>query len=187
MTNEIIEQKYNNNGDLIVAEEKDGGRTMQEVKFGLIKLMGDKKEYRVSFKTLCDIEKSRQQGFEGNVSIKELGMSVKMSQIVMLKSEVEDVVVKDGFTNLPCESLILERFNSGEFVKSKKTRRQHQEEGTEFWQCVVHYKRGEDGRKQYLMGFEQLKMAAHVINEEGYTLCDKIYEYGVEKSRKVEE
>ena len=176
MTNEIIEQKYNNNGDLIVAEEKDGGRTMQEVKFGLIKLMGDKKEYRVSFKTLC-----------GNVSIKELGMSVKMSQIVMLKSEVEDVVIKDGFTGLPYESLILERFDSGEFVKSKKTRRQHQVEGTEFWQCLVHYKRDENGAKQYLMGFEQLKVAAHVINEDGYTVCDKIYEYGVEKSRKVEE
>lgn len=185
MTNEIIEQKYNNSGDLIVAEEKDGGRTMQEVKFGLIKLMGDKKEYRVSFKTLCDIEKSRQQGFEGNVIIKELGMSVKMSQIVMLKSEVEDVVIKDGFTNLPYESLILERFENGEFIRSNKSRRKHQEEGTTFWQCLVHYKlEGEE--KKYLMEFEQLKLAARVRNNDGYTVCDKIYEYGVEKMKKVE-
>lgn len=185
MTNEIIEQKYNTNGDLIIDEEKDGGRVVQKVKFGIIKLMGDKTEYRVSFKTLCDIEKSRQQGFEGSVVIKELNMSVKMGQIVLLKSDIENSVLKNEFTNLPYESLILERLNNGEFIISNKSRRKHQEEGTTFWQCLVHYEvKGEE--KHYLMGFEQIKLAAKVKNNEGYTVCENIYEYGVEKLQKVE-
>lgn len=181
MTNEITtKQQFNENGDLIVAEAVSGGSKTQTIKYGLIKLMGEKIERRVSFRTLCDIEQSRKKGFDGNITITELGMSVRMSQIVMLRSEVESKTSMNNFTSLLCESLIMDSDGNGNLYPSKKNRQQHARDNEPYWQCVVHY-RLEKGEKIYLTEFDKIKRAVHIVFEDGYEIAKGVYEYGVEK------
>ena len=182
MTNEITQQKYNEDGNLITAECRSGGITTQTIKFGYIKLMGEKTERRVSFKTICAIEESRKAGFDGNISITELGMSVQIKQIVMMRSEIETKTKMENFTSLLCESLIMDSDENGNLYPSKKNRQQHARDNEPYWQCVVHY-RLEKGEKIYLTQFDKIKRAVHIFFEDGYEIAKEIYEYGVEKSQ----
>ena len=181
-TSEMVvnkQNKLNADGDLITAEVVGGGFTTQTIKYGLIKLMGEKTERRVSFKTICEIEQSRKAGFDGNITITELGMSVRMNQIVMLRSEYETKKIVENFAKLPTESLLLDG-DINCFTMPVKSRIQHIVDGDSYWQCVVHYKL-DNGVKQYFIDFKQIKRAVKIKIEDGYEVVEKIYEYGEEK------
>ena len=83
MQGELIEGKgrLTPEGDLIVDSKENGGTTITTVKYGVIKLMGDKTEYRVSYKTLTDIV-NRPPKFEGDVIIPELHLKTPIKNIV---------------------------------------------------------------------------------------------------------
>ena len=105
---EEVSIKFNSKGDQILNEESNGKGKIQTIKYGLIKLMGEKIEHRVSYKTLLEIIKTQKSGFNGRINIPEINMSVQASQIVMMRSEIEDIKYENDFTKLPTETLTLD-------------------------------------------------------------------------------
>lgn len=175
--NELTTIKFNKDGDQIISSEKTGAGETQTVKYGLIKLMGDKKEYRVSFKTLVTIENARQANFKGTIKIPELHLSVLASQIVMLRSETEKQQVVENFTKLPTESLCLD-FNlkplKAPRVKLMRDRIPH-------YEALVHFTE-RDGERQYYLEFDKIKRCMCIEFEDVYSFITSIYEYGVENT-----
>lgn len=179
MTNEIkkTDIKFTPNGDQILEEIVDGGGKTQTIKYGLIKLIGEKKEYRISYKTLLAINEAQNAKFKGKINIPEINMSVQASQIVILKSETETVRVDDDITKFPYTNLILNL----DFTISNKLRLEFLKEKTPYYEAVVHYKENNGNRECYL-GFDRIKRLLKVeFDKDGYDFISHIYEYGVEK------
>jgi hypothetical protein len=152
--------KFDSNGNQIINEETDGRGKIKTIKFGLIKLMGEKKEYRVSYKTLLEITSTQKSGFTGKINIPEINMSVQTSQIVMMRSEIEEIRVDDDFTKLPVEELRLdENFNilSGSRMKIEK-------EHDKYYRATCHYAIVND-EKQYYLEPNQIQYLLTMVRE----------------------
>lgn len=159
----------NADGNQIISRSVDGSGELQTIKYGIIRLMGDKNEYRVSFKTLCDIEKMRNAGFTGSIKITELNMSVMANQIVMAKSETEDIRIVENFTKLPTETVWL-----------NEDMQKIQSKGNSYYLATCHYKMDGDV-KVYILQREKIKKLVKIEIEEGYEVVKSVEEYGIIK------
>lgn len=180
MNNEIIKSgtiKLNNEGNQIISETKNGAGVEQTIKYGLIKLMGDKKEYRVSYKTMLAINDAKNSNFTGNINIPELNMKIQSNQIVMLRSETEKNQIVENFTKLPTANLCLDL----NLKPLNMLRPQLLREQKPYYEATVHYTEC-NGERQYYLGFDKIKRCLKIdYDEDGYDFITNIYEYGVEK------
>ena len=178
MNNEITKTtlRLNDNGDQVVDEQQDGGGKTQTIKYGLIRLMGEKQERRVTFKTLLAITKAKEDGVD-SIMIRELNMTVKVSQIVMMRSETEKVRVGANVTNLPTANMCLDL----DLQLTTKLRPQFIRECEPYYEATVHYTE-KNGERQYYLEFDKIKRLLKIdFDKDGYDYVSKIYEYGVEK------
>lgn len=174
MQNQLAElNKLNSDGNLVVATQKNGGVEVQTVKYGLVQLFGQKQERRVSFQTLLNLEKAQKSGADQPITVRELSMTVYPKQIVMLRSETEQVRKTEGYTNLPTESKILDE--NMEF--SPKIRTWHCTNCVPFYQAKIHYREGEDGR-EYIMDFEKMPELLRFEFRDGCPVITQIIKYG---------
>lgn len=176
MENQIVNIKLNQDGNQIIATEQSGSGEIQTIKYGIIKLMGDKKDYRVSFKTLVAIEKAREANFGGSIKIPELGMSVMANQIVLAKSETEQVKFTESFTNLPTTNIVLDE-NCQLTDRNRSYFIQHQ---LPHYEATVHYWRHE-GEIAYELDSNKIKRLVKSEFIDGYEVVVGVWEYGVKK------
>lgn len=179
MTNEIekVNTKFTPDGNQILEEIADGGGKTQKIKYGLIKLMGEKKEYRISYKTLLAINEAQNAKFKGKINIPEINMSVQVSQIVMMKSETENIRVNENFTSLPTISVTLDL----DFNILNQKRIHYLKNKIDYYDAIVHYKEV-DGIKQYLLEPDKIKRLLKVeFDKEGYDRVTEIYHYGIKQ------
>ena len=148
------------------------------VKYGLIKLIGEKTEYRVSYKTLLDIVKAKEANFNGQVDIPEINMRVQISQIIMMKSELETIRIENDITNLPTASVCLDLdFKISPHIRGWFLRNQ-----VPYYQATVHYKEN-NGIREYYLEFNKIKRLLKIdFDEDGYDYISEIYKYGIEKN-----
>ena len=180
MNNEIIkanEIKLNSDGNQIISEKSSGAGKEQVVKYGLIKLIGEKQEHKVSFKTLLAISKAKDEELK-TIMIRELNMVVDLNQIIMLRSDTEKVSVVEDFTKLPTANLCLDlNLKPLNMLRSQLLREQKP-----YYEATVHYTEY-NGERQYYLTFDKIKRCLKIdYDEDGYDFITKIYEYGVEKT-----
>ena len=176
MNNKVSTIKYNNDDNQIIDEIVDGGGKTQTVKYGLIKLMGDKTEHRVSFKTLLAITEADKNEAE-TIMIKELGMVVKLSQIVMMRSETETARIINNFTNLPTTNLYL----TLDFKILDKIRTYFDRNKVAHYLATAHYTEI-DGERQYILEKDKIQKLLKVeYDADGHDYISEEYEYGVQK------
>lgn len=174
MQNQLAElNKLNADGNLVVASQRNGGVEIQTVKYGLVQLFGQKQERRISFQTLVNLEKAQKSGADQPITVRELNMTVYPKQIVMLRSETEQVRKVEGYTNLPTESKILTE--NMEF--SPKIRLWHMRNEVPFYQAKIHYREGDKGR-EYIMDAEKIPELIKVEFRDGYSVITQIIKYG---------
>lgn len=176
MENQLSNVKFNQDGNQIIATEQSGSGEIQTIKYGIIKLMGDKKDYRVSFKTLVAIERARESGFSGSIKIPELGMSVMANQIVMAKSETEQVKFTESFTNLPTINIVLDE----NCQLTDKDRNYFVNKQLPHYEAVVHYWT-HSGEVAYELASEKIKRLVKTDFRDGYEVVVGVWEYGVQK------
>lgn len=178
MTNQLQANniKFNEQGNQILEEKIDGGGKTQNIKYGLIKLAGEKEERRVSFKTLLAIMKAREDDTE-SVMIRELNMAVKTTQIMMMRSETETIRTVANITNLPTTNLILtEQFQISGNLRSYFVRNK-----IPYYEAVVHYVE-RDRARQYYLDMDKIKRLVKVdFDDDGYDYVCAIYHYGVKQ------
>ena len=181
MDNKIIKRtdlKLNAEGNQILDEEINGGGKLQTIKYGCIKLMGEKQERRVSYKTILAINEAKNANFTGNINIPELNMAVQASQIVMLRSDIEHKSVIENFTKLPTANLCLDL----DFKPLDATRPQLLREQKPYYEATVHYT-VQNGERQYYLEFDKIKKCLLIdYDSEKYDYISRVYEYGIEKS-----
>ena len=173
---ELSKITYNQDGNQIIAESKDGGSQTQTIKFGMIKLIGEKNERRISFKTLLAIEEARQKQFTGTIQIVELNMSVSANQIVMARSETENVRKYLNYTNLPTANILLDEF----FNITPHSKVWFMQEQKPYYEARVHYY-DEDGERKYILDKDKIRLLIEVGIEDGYHIIKNITEYGEKK------
>lgn len=169
---EELNIKYDAKGDQILNEQSDGRGKIQTVKYGLIKLMGEKQEHRVAYKTLLEITKAQNSGFSGRINIPELNMSVQASQIVMMRSEIEDIRYEYDFTKLPTASLNLDE----NFKIIKGLRAKIEREYDTYYSANCHYVEV-NGERQYYLEPNQIKDLLVMVRED-----DPDYPYRVKQA-----
>lgn len=164
--------KFNDNGDKIVAERDDGAGKTQTLEFGYIRLINEKQERRISYKTLIEINKIQNTNFSGRINIPELNMNLYASQIAMTRSDTEEVREIKNFTNLPTETLNLdENFNLLTGI-IPKIERDHDK----YYLATCHYV-VKNGEKQYFMEPHQIKELLTMVRDE-----DPDYPHRVQKA-----
>ena len=176
MANELAKTniKLNEQGNQILDEKIDGGGKTQTIKYGLIKLAGEREERRVSFKTLLAIIKAKEDGTE-SVMIRELNMAVKTTQIMMMRSETETVRKEDNIANLPTTNLYL----TLDFQISDMCRPYFDNNQIPHYCAVVHYVE-RNGESQYYLDVDKIKRLVLVdYDDNGYSFVSAIYHYGV--------
>lgn len=156
---------FNSEGNVVLSERTDGSGKTQTIKYGLIKLMGDKEERRVSLKTLVDLTKAREANFSGQINIPELNMSVLISQIVMMRSETEEIKEQNNFINLPTKTIYLDE----NFYLLTDTRRKIEREHDTYYIATCHYV-VKDGEEQYFLEPNQIQYLVEMVrdDEPGY-------------------
>ncbi len=173
MENQITTIRFNKRGDQIVETKQTGDGVVQTIKFGMIKLIGDKEERRVSFKTLLDIERAQREKFHGTIAIPELNMTTPADRVVMLRSETEQVRKVESFTNLPTALVIL----TEGLTISPKIRLWHTNNLVPFYQAKLHYREGEEGR-EYIMDIEKIPELIKIEFRDGCPVITQIIKYG---------
>ena len=179
MTSEIIESniRLNSDGNQIINEIEDGAGKTQTIKYGMIKLIGDKKELRVSYKTFLDIDKAQKANFTGKINIPELNMSVFANQIVMMRSETETIRKDFDIINLPTTNVSL----TLDFEITNHTRIYFMRNKIPHFEATVHYVE-RDGQRQYYLDVDKIKKLVKInIDEEGYDYVTAVYHYGVKQ------
>lgn len=174
MQNQLAElNKLNADGNLVVASQRNGGVEIQTVKYGLVQLFGQKQERRISFQTLVNLEKAQKSGADQPITVRELNMTVYPKQIVMLRSETEQVRKTENFTALPTEPKIL----TEDMEFSPKNRLWHMRNEVPSYQAKIHYREGDDGR-EYIMDNEKIPELIKVEFRDGYSVITQIIKYG---------
>lgn len=169
--------KFNSDGNQIINENVDGGGKTQTIKYGLIRLISDKKEHRVSYKTLLDINKAKESEFDGQINIPEINMSVQVSQIVMMRSETENIRIEDNITNLPTAYINLD----DDFNIINKPRSYFTKNKIDYYDAIVHYTE-RDGERQYYLEMDKIKRLLRIeFDKDGYDRITEIYHYGVKQ------
>lgn len=167
----------NNEGNQIIAETTDGAGKTQTIKYGLIRLMGEKQARRVSYKTIVDINNAKNAKFAGQINIPEINMSIQIGQIVMMRSETETIRINENITKLPTANICLDL----DFIISPHIRPWFIGNRTPYYEANAHYVE-RDGERQYYLEFDKIKRLLKInFDSDGYDYIAEIYEYGVRK------
>lgn len=128
----------NTDGNLITQTNENFGEVINTIQYGVIKLMGDNTEYKVSYKTLYDIANKPPQ-FKGNVVIPELHLKVPLSSIVFQQfREAREIIAKE-YAKLPTTDLVCKRTKVGDdFEISNSSLKKLHENMEEYWQITAH-------------------------------------------------
>lgn len=187
MQGEIVQggNKLTPEGDLVVESRESGGTVTTKVKYGVIKLMGDKTEYRVSYKTLMDIV-NRPAKFEGDVIIPELHLKTPIKNIVFQQFRDEELQTAKDFTNLPTKRVVCEVSNPGERLKPTLiSESEANKSRAKYWLATLHYSTGINGENLYYCDFSQAKellLMVPYMEEENYPpSIGRIFRYGEEQ------
>lgn len=187
MQGELIEGKgrLTPEGDLIVDSKENGGTTITTVKYGVIKLMGDKTEYRVSYKTLTDIV-NRPPKFEGDVIIPELHLKTPIKNIVFQQFRDEEIQTAKDFTNLPVKRVVCEPTQPGErFRPTELSEMEANKSNAKYWLVSMHYTTASNNENLYDCEFSHAKEALLMVpylEDEGYPpSVSRIFRYGEEQ------
>jgi len=180
MENKIVKTEpviFDKEGNQILEEKIDGGGKTQVIKYGLIKLIGEKQEHKVSYKTLLDINNAKNSNFTGQINIPEINMSVQINQIVMLRSGIENIRVDDDITNLPTTNICLDsNMQVSEHIRPYFIRNK-----IPYYEATVHYVE-RNGEKQYYLELDKIKRLLKVdFDKDGYDYISKIYHYGIKQ------
>jgi len=152
---------FNREGNIVIEEKTDGRGRTQTVKYGIIRIIGDKNEHRVSMKTLLDINAAKKANFDGQLNIPDLAMSINASQIVMMRSETEEIREDSDFTKLPTEVVMLDK----DFNRLTGTRPQIERENDIYYIATCHYV-VRDGGKQYYLEPHQIQYLVTMARDE---------------------
>lgn len=175
MDKELIQQgKLDNSGNLIISSRENAGGVIRKIQYGIIKIMGDSKEYRVSYRTLFDIANKPPQ-FKGNIIIPELRLKIPLSSIVFQQFREEKQFISSEYSELPTVELICERIGD-EFKISNKTEAYYKKSGVKYWLVVAHIL----DRQTPDLKFNNVKQALLMQSkEENYpSTILEIYRYG---------
>ena len=174
-----LKNKLDNEGNFVVSREENGGSIVEVVRYGVIKLIGDKTEYRVSYKTLLGIT-NKPEKFNGNVVIPELHLKVPISSIVFQQVREEKRVTVKGFTKLPFENFICEPTNVGEEFKPLEIKENEAKKTMEkYWLICAHYIE-KDGVRRFDYNFNHVKEALLIRVEDGCPIVSRFFSYGDE-------
>ena len=172
--NEVI--RFNSDNNQVVNEVEDGAGKIQTIKFGWIKLLGEKTERRVSFKTLLQITEMKEHGFAGSINISELNMSVNANQIVMMRSDVEKKKIVESFTNLATANVCLQKVGD-KFVIAPQPSIYYRVNQIPYYEATAHYVM-QDGERNYLLDFDKIKSLTEIDFDEGYEIIVHCWHYG---------
>lgn len=172
--------RFNNDNNQIIGEVKDGAGKIQTIKFGWIRLLGEKTERRVSFKTLLQITEMKDHGFGGSINISELNMSVNANQIVMMRSDTEKKRITESFTNLATANVCLEKIG-GSLELTDQPAIYYRIKQLPHFEATVHYIM-KDGERNYILDFEKIKSLTEIDYDEGYEIILHTWNYGQESN-----
>lgn len=164
------------NGNQIVSETSNGSGIERTIKYGLIRLLSEKSERRISFKTLLQITEAKEKGFAGSINIAELNMSVVASQIVMMRSETEVCKVLETFTNLATANVVLEKVGD-KFEIVNEPPVYFRRQCLAHYEATVHYAM-QNGERHYLLDFDKIKNLVQIEYEDGYEIIVRTWSYG---------
>lgn len=168
--------RFNNENNQIIEEKEDGAGKIQTIKFGWIKLLGEKTERRVSFKTLLQITEMKDHGFAGSINISELNMSVNANQIVMMRSDIEKKKIVESFTNLSTTTVCLQKVGD-KYEISPQPSIYYRVNQLPHYEATVHYVM-KDGERNYILDFEKIKSLTEIDYDEGYEIIVHSWNYG---------
>lgn len=141
-------------------------------RFGIIKLMGDKNQYEINWDTYQKL-KNLPTGFSGLIEIKELDMTMPLSQITLLTSGERSETQYKGFVSLPTERVELDT----DFNIIHGLKREIEGKYSVYYSALCHYNEV-DGKKQYLLDKNQIKELL-LMKKDDYGFCvSELWKYG---------
>lgn len=141
-------------------------------RFGIIRLMGDKKQYEINWDTYQKL-KNLPTGFSGLIEIKELDMTMPLSQITLLTSGERSETQYKGFVSLPTERVELDT----DFNIIHGLKREIEGKYSVYYSALCHYNE-ENGKKQYLLDKNQIKELM-LMKKDDYGFCvSGMWRYG---------
>ena len=174
MKKQLAKYNQNNDAEVIISQEAD--KVVKKVKFGLIRIAGEKEKRRILYKTYQKIS-AMPRGTNSLVQIPELRLAVNLNQIVLQEESDETVVVGTNFANLPTEIVMLDWDLR---IIPNMTRYQLEKSRLPYVIATCHYAT-ENGQKLYYTALEQIKDAVFMRpdEDEDYpSVVAKTYRYG---------
>lgn len=174
--------KVNDNGDLETIIQELPEKTIKKTKYGVIRLMGEKQERRVSYQTYHKL-KTLPSDFTGKVSLNELNIVTPVNQIVFMEEREEDTTEWKNFTNLPTDTITLDT----DFNIITGTRAEIERKYDEYISATCHYQVVNNNGKEekaYDLEFQQIPCLVylHRSKEKDYPHeVYKIIKYGMEQ------
>lgn len=159
-----MELEAKNESKTIVEEYPD--KIVTTTRFGVIKLMSDKKQYEVSWETYQKL-KSLPSDFNGMIEIKELGMTMPLNQIVLMTSAERSETQFKHFVSLPTARLELD----SDFNIIHGLKRQIEAKYNTYYTAVCHYTE-KDGEREYILDRDCIKELTLLKKSyDGYEFC----------------
>lgn len=141
-------------------------------RYGIIRLMGDKNQYEINWDTYQKL-KNLPTGFSGLIEIKELDMTMPLSQITLLTSGERSETQYKGFVSLPTERVELDT----DFNIIHGLKREIEGKYSVYYSALCHYNEV-DGKKQYLLDKNQIKELL-LMKKDDYGFCvSELWKYG---------
>lgn len=141
-------------------------------RYGIIRLMGDKNQYEINWDTYQKL-KNLPAGFSGLIEIKELDMTMPLSQITLLTSGERSETQYKGFVSLPTERVELDT----DFNVIHGSKREIEGKYSVYYSALCHYNEV-DGKKQYLLDKTQIKELL-LMKQDEYGFCvSGMWRYG---------
>lgn len=159
-----------NQNEKTVQEFND--KIVTTTRFGIIRLMGDKNQYEINWDTYQKL-KNLPTGFSGLIEIKELDMTMPLSQITLLTSGERSETQYKGFVSLPTERVELDT----DFNIIHGLKREIEGKYSVYYSALCHYNEV-DGKKQYLLDKAQIKELL-LMKKDDYGFCvSELWKYG---------
>lgn len=155
-----------------------GNKTIAKTKYANIRIIGEKDERQISWKTYQYI-KNLPEGFTGSIEIKELGLTIPVKQIVKMEEKEGVVIEHKHYTTLPTDTIFLDT----DFNILNDTRINIERKYEKYYIATCHYI-NVDGEKQYYVQRDQIKdlvlLEKDTDQDYPHYVAER-YHYGIEK------
>ena len=171
--------KLDQRGDLVIDERETEEAVYKTVKYGVIKLIGDPNEHRVSYQSIKMLA-DKPPLFGGDVIIPELHLKIPINRVVFQQIREEEQKIIKNFAKLPTDVILLD-FEEDVIVSREDLR------GRERWrEATAHYQQGAEG-KEFYIAKHQLKRCLFIRKEKGENefyppAIYRIEKYGIEQT-----